>query len=120
MVYAHPATGGELYPVFRRRSRPHLAILGGIEDRAVVRHRAPVGVEVRVDGATLGALTIANRGGMQWTLVDTSRIGEGLHRVDPCSPRRTTPHARPVSTVWCSVLDDTSVRRQLRPGRRPR
>jgi hypothetical protein len=83
MLYAHPASGGELRLSFSGVDLgQRLLVFGGIEDPAVVWGRADVGLSVVVDGQAAGELAIENSPQAAFRVIDTSRWAEGAHQVE--------------------------------------
>lgn len=83
MLYAHPAAGGELTVAWNDVELGRaLAIVGGLEDSAVVWGRAAVDVRVRLDAKDSGRLHLKNLPYEYVTVVDTSKLGPGKHRVE--------------------------------------
>ncbi len=83
MVFAHPASGAELHVAWPAVELGRsLVVVGGIEEPAVLWGRAPVDVRVRVDDQERGQLHLKNLPYEYLTVVDTSSLGTGTHRVE--------------------------------------
>lgn len=104
MIFAHPATGGELRLRFDDVALGKtLVVLGGIEDPVALWGKAPVDVGVRIDGQPAGSLRLPSAAGVEWTPLDTAAHAGQSHSVELVLT--TSDDAQRMSCVDALVLE---------------